>query len=50
LLWSLPVLLGSGLAGSWLYRRLGEHDYRRLVLVLVLLAGVLLLARAAGGG
>jgi uncharacterized membrane protein YfcA len=50
LLWSLPVLLVSALAGGWLYRRLGEHDYRRVVLVLVLLAGVLILARAVGGG
>ncbi len=49
-LWSLPVLLGGALAGGRLYRRLGEHDYRRLVLALVLLAGMLLLARAAGGG
>lgn len=49
-LWSLPALLAGALAGAGLYRRLGEHDYRRLVLLLVLAAGVLLTVRAFGGG
>jgi uncharacterized membrane protein YfcA len=48
LLLCLPPLLLSSLAGAWLYRRLGEHDYRRLVFSMVLATGVLLLARAVG--
>lgn len=49
-LWALPALLGGALAGAWLYRRLGEHDYRRVVFVLILLTGLMLLWRAATGG
>lgn len=50
LLWSTPALLGGTLAGIWLYRRLGEHDYRRILLVMVLAAGLMLLVRATGIG
>ena len=49
-LWSLPSLLTGALAGVWLYRRLGEHDYRRLVYALVLVTALMLLGRAAAGG
>jgi uncharacterized membrane protein YfcA len=48
-LWALPALLGGALAGVWLYRRLGEHDYRRMVFALVLLTGLMLLWRAVTG-
>jgi len=46
--WCLPALLAGAVLGAWLYRRLGEHDYRRLVLGLVLTTGLALIARAAG--
>lgn len=48
LLLCLPPLLLSAWAGAWLYRRLGEHDYRRLVFSMVLATAVVLLARAVG--
>jgi uncharacterized membrane protein YfcA len=50
LAWSTPALMGGTLAGIWLYRRLGEHDYRRLLLLLVMAAGLMLLGRATGLG
>lgn len=46
-LWSTPSLLVGTLLGAWLYRRLGEHDYRRLTFALALVTGMLLLGRAA---
>lgn len=39
LAWSTPALIGGTLAGIWLYRRLGQHNYRRLLLLMVLAAG-----------
>jgi uncharacterized membrane protein YfcA len=46
LAWGLPPLLAGTLAGIALYRRLGEHDYRRLTLVIILVAGLRLVGRA----
>jgi hypothetical protein len=46
LLWcALPLILGA-LAGAWLYRRLGQHGYRRFVFALLLAMGILLLVRS----
>lgn len=45
-LWCTPTLLLGTLAGTRLYRRLGEHDYRRLVFALVLATGLLMVGRA----
>jgi uncharacterized membrane protein YfcA len=45
-LWSTPVLLLGTLTGIWLYRRVGEHGYRRLTYGLVLAMGAMLLARS----
>lgn len=42
----IPVLLLGTLAGAWLYRRLGEHNYRRLTFVLILITGSLLTVRS----
>jgi hypothetical protein len=50
LLWSTPALLRGTLAGIWLYRRLGEHDYWRILLVMVLGHGAGRGADAAGSG
>lgn len=44
--WCLPALLVGSLTGVALYRRLGAHDYRRLVFSLVLGAAVILIVRA----
>jgi hypothetical protein len=44
--WCLPALLAGSLAGVALYRRLGAHDYRRLVFSLVLGTAVVLILRA----
>ncbi len=44
--WGLPPLAGATLLGIYLYRRLGEHDYRRLTLLIILAAGLLLMGRA----
>jgi hypothetical protein len=44
--WCLPALLVGSLTGVALYRRLGAHDYRRLVFSLVLGTAVVLLLRA----
>lgn len=41
-----PTLVLGTLLGIRLYHRLGHHDYRRLVFVLVLIMGMVLLARA----
>jgi uncharacterized protein len=48
-LWNTPTLLAGTLAGAWLYGRLGEHDYRRLVFALVLVTGVLMVGRSVAG-
>jgi hypothetical protein len=40
--WCLPPLLLGALGGARLYRRLGAHDYRRLVFALVLATGLVL--------
>ena len=44
--WGLPPLVGGTLLGILLYRRLGERDYRRLTLVIILVAGLMLMGRA----
>jgi len=44
--WGLPSLIVGSLTGIFLYRRLGEHDYRRLTLVIIFGAGMLLMGRA----
>jgi uncharacterized membrane protein YfcA len=49
LLWCLPALLAGSLLGVALYRRLGAHDYRRLVFSLLLAMALLLLWRALAG-
>lgn len=45
-LWSTPMLLAGTLAGVFLYRRLGERDYRRLTFLIILATGTVLMARA----
>lgn len=45
-LWSTPMLLAGTLTGAWMYRRLGEHNYRRLTFGLILGTGVMLLLRS----
>lgn len=45
----LPALLGGTLVGIGLYRKLGAHDYRRLVYALVLVTGMVLALRAGYG-
>jgi uncharacterized membrane protein YfcA len=45
-LWAAPTLLFGALTGLFLYRRLGDHQYRRLTFVLVLVSGLILLLRA----
>jgi uncharacterized protein len=48
-LWSVPAtLIGAGL-GMWFYGRLDERLFRRMVLGLLMLSGVLMLSAAAGG-
>ena len=49
LLWSAPTLVLGALAGLWLYRRLGNYGYQRLVLALILATGVLMLWRSLAG-
>jgi len=44
--WSLPSLVIGTLLGITLYRRLGEHDYRRITLLVILVAGCMLMGRA----
>lgn len=46
LLWCLPALLAGSMLGVALYRRLGAHDYRRLVFSLLLAMALLLFWRA----
>jgi uncharacterized membrane protein YfcA len=43
---SVPMLLAGTLSGAWIYRRLGEHDYRRITFGLILATGILLLTSA----
>lgn len=49
LLWCLPALLVGSMLGVVLYRRLGAHDYRRLVFSLLLAMALVLLWRALAG-
>jgi uncharacterized membrane protein YfcA len=49
-LWSIPVLVVGTQAGVLLYRRMGQHDYKRLTFLLILAIGCLLLWRAYGSG
>jgi len=48
-LWSLPTLLGGTFAGVFLYRRLGERDYRRLTFLIILATGTILVVRSLWG-
>ena len=45
-LWSTPLLFAGTLAGAWMYRRLGEHNYKRLTFGLILATGAMLILRA----
>jgi uncharacterized membrane protein YfcA len=45
-LWSTPLLLAGTLGGARIYRRLGEHNDRRLTFGLILATGVLLITRS----
>lgn len=47
--WSIPMLIAGTRTGILLYRRLGQHDYRRLTFVLILVTGCILLWRALAG-
>ncbi|NEX17859.1 MAG: hypothetical protein C1943_14880 [Halochromatium sp.] len=49
LLWCLPALLIGSMLGVVLYRRLGVHDYRRLVFSLLLAMALVLIWRALAG-
>jgi hypothetical protein len=49
LLWSAPTLVLGTLAGLWLYTRLGNHGYQRLVFGLIFATGVLMLWRSLAG-
>ena len=40
---ALPGTIGGAWAGARLYRRLGDHDYQRIVMILLLLSGFLLI-------
>lgn len=44
-LWSTPMLLAGTLTGACMYRRLGEHNYKRLTFGLILATGVMLVLR-----
>lgn len=44
-LWCLPTLLIGSALGILLYRRLGEHDYRRIVFLLISGMGLFMLVR-----
>lgn len=48
--WCLPTLLLGSTLGIFLYRRLGEHDYRRMVFALITAIGVSMLIRLALSG
>lgn len=47
-LWCTPLLLLGAQTGVWMYRRLGDHHYRRLTHGLILATGLLLVARSLG--
>jgi uncharacterized membrane protein YfcA len=46
LAWCMPALGIGTLTGIFLYRRLGEHNYKRLTFSMILLTGLLLVGRA----
>lgn len=41
---ALPGTIGGAFAGAWAYRRLGDRGYQRIIMLLLLLAGLVLLA------
>lgn len=45
LLWYVPVVVAAILFGEWLHHRVSEDRFRKVVLVLLLFAGVLLLIK-----
>jgi len=46
LLWSAPLLVLGTLTGIFLYRRLGDRDYKRLTFALILATGMVLIGRS----
>jgi hypothetical protein len=44
---SLPGTIGGAMAGAAIYRRLGDHGYQRIVMILLLISGLMLLATSA---
>jgi uncharacterized membrane protein YfcA len=49
-LWCLPTLLVGSIVGIVLYRRLGQHDYRRMVFGLITIMGAAMLVRLVLAG
>jgi len=47
--WSVPMLIVGAHAGTYLYRKLGPQDYRRLTFAFILISGGSLLWRALFG-
>lgn len=41
--WYLPVVIGAIVFGEWLHHRISEERFRKVVLILLLIAGILLL-------
>lgn len=48
LAYCIPLLAMGTYSGILLYRRLGEHDYKRITFVMILLTGLLLSGRSIG--
>jgi len=46
LLWISPPLFLGTLGGAFIYRRLGEHNYKRLTFLLILITGLILTAQS----
>jgi uncharacterized membrane protein YfcA len=45
MLWYVPVVIGAIIFGEWLHHRVSEDRFRKVVLILLLVAGVLLLLK-----
>ena len=37
---AIPGTVGGAWAGAWLYRRLGDRNYRKAVMLLLLISGI----------
>jgi uncharacterized membrane protein YfcA len=46
---TIPAVLPGTLTGVWIYHRLSESTFKRTVFVLLLLVGVLLVAKGWSG-